>query len=129
MHGRLRRMLAVAIATTTGSCAPAGMQSRPAPISAVILSASELLQTGAPDVLRAVEMTRPAWLSSGSSLRGTSGDKVQVYVESTRYGDPAQLQRISPSAVREIEYLTGEEATARFGRGHSAGAILVRLKR
>jgi hypothetical protein len=131
MRRRLGSVLALAVAmvASVSGCASAGMRSRPVPVRDNILPGSEVLQTGAQNALRAIELARPKWLASETVGLASGADRVQVYVESTRYNDPSDLQRVSATTVREVEFLNGSEATTRFGRGHSAGAILVRLKR
>lgn len=68
-----------------------------------------------------VRRLRPGWLHR----RGRQ--PIRVYLDDTPFGASEQaLTRIAASSVRYMERLDGPQATARFGRGHSGGAIIVR---
>ncbi len=61
---------------------------------------------------------------------GPEGDPIRVYVEgveSTR--GLADLRDIDVSHVHSLRYLTAPEATLRWGRGHTNGAIVVTLRK
>lgn len=127
----MRRVLvaiaALAVALPVVGCArPSGRSVRPPPLLHV-LTAGEIALTGARDAHAAIEAARPAWLAAGGPLAAT--DRVQVYVEETRYNDVLELRRIRVSAIREIQYMNGPEATSRYGAGHTGGALIVRLIR
>lgn len=71
----------------------------------------------------AVERLRPAFLQS---TRGVSAPlERRVYVDGMWVGGLSALRTISPLTVREIRFLSAIEATARFGAGNGAGAVLV----
>lgn len=119
-------MLSVSVAAAACVTSSAVRPSTAQPLH--VLTAAELSLTGARDALRAIETARPSWLAPGGGPLAAA-DRVQVYIEGTRYNDVSDLQRVSVAAIREIQYLEGREATARYGSGHSGGAIVVRLIR
>ena len=68
----------------------------------------------------AVEALRPSWLN----LRGPAG-AVQVYVDDIHLGGLEALRTIRIPSVQLIRHLDGIQATARYGRGHDQGVIVV----
>lgn len=94
-----------------------------------MLTASEIAETRAQDVLRAIELARPQWLVTRTTGFGNGREQIQVYVESNHYGELQSLQQLSVSMIREIQFLDGRQATTRFGTGHGAGVLLVRVLR
>jgi hypothetical protein len=46
----------------------------------------------------------------------------------TRLGDTSTLSSVTASEVKTIEYLNPNDATQRFGGGHTHGAIIVTRK-
>lgn len=50
---------------------------------------------------------------------------IQVYLDGARMGDVEQLRTIPASLIQYIRHLDANEAQARFGIGHNAGAIIV----
>jgi hypothetical protein len=69
----------------------------------------------------AVQALRPLWLTGRVALDAT----VQVYVDDNRFGGPEALRTIRIASIAVIRHLDGIQATARYGRGHEGGAILV----
>ena len=95
-----------------------------------VITAEELAKSSEPTALRAVEALRPTWLLvRGNSQSKVTREEVVVYVAGNRYGSVSTLSQLAASAIQELRFLDGREATTRFGTGHGAGAILVTLKR
>jgi hypothetical protein len=69
-----------------------------------------------------VETLRPTWLVD-------RGGPLMVYVDEVRMGGRESLRQIPAANVAEVRYLTPIQASARFGRGHEGGAILVTTRR
>jgi hypothetical protein len=120
---RLRFVLIAAAILMAGSACGGG---RTQPGSAQprtdreLLTAEELNQRSFYSAYEAVEALRPLWLSR----RGEDSD-VQVYVDDIRMGGVAALRSVRILSVAFIKHMDGIQATARYGRGHEAGAILV----
>jgi len=85
------------------------------------LTAAELTQREFYSVAEAVKTLRPNWLS----LHGPSADPIQVYVDDNHVGGLEVLNSIRVSSVTRIRHIDGIQAPARYGAGHSSGAILV----
>jgi hypothetical protein len=91
------------------------------------------------DELEAVSLTwahetisrlRPEWLSTRGtrSLNRPNASDVVVYMDGMRFGGPDSLRTIRTSDIGEIRYMTGPEATNRFGTGVSGGVIHILTK-
>jgi len=92
------------------------------------ITADELANIDVQNALQAVQRLRPNFLQSrgGASASITQGPQdVVVYVDQTRMGGPSTLAQISIADVKEIQWLSGTDATQRFGTGHGSGAIIV----
>lgn len=90
----------------------------------------EEMAQGAGDGLEVVRRLRPKWLSTRNFAASPSGgalnaQDVQVYLDNIHQGGAASLTRINVDLIGEMRYLTGSEASARFGLNHQNGAILV----
>jgi len=67
-----------------------------------------------------VSALRPHWLTSRSPV-----STVRVYRDRSPVGGAEALRSIPLESVQRIEWLSGMDATTRFGMNHSGGAILV----
>ena len=75
----------------------------------------------------AVQMLRPQFLHSHGATTLSPNDTglPNVYLNHQLYGDVQSLRNIEISAIRDIHYYNGPEASSRFGLGNSSGAIEV----
>ena len=78
----------------------------------------------------AVARLRPELLQRRGrvSIRDPGAGAVVVYVNGMRQGGASALDAIAAVNVLEMEHLSGQEATTRFGTGHGGWAILIRLR-
>jgi len=74
-----------------------------------------------------VQRFRPRWLSprTQGTIANPEPSFAQVYVDDVRFGPIDSLHRIDGTQIELIEYLSGLDATTRFGVGHDGGAIMV----
>lgn len=118
---RLRFALAwVAILATASGCAGRSTPGGAPPADRNTLTPEEIGQRPFYSVYEAVASLRPNWLI----LRGFD-DAVQVYVDENHVGGVEVLRTIRLPSVAVIRYMDGIQATARYGRDHDQGAILV----
>lgn len=91
----------------------------------------ELAMSDATSLEDAIQQLRPRFLQrrGASSLNRVEGTIVVVYIDDARAGTPDILRSIHPTEVREVQYLDGPSASARYGLNHGGGAILVYRKR
>ena len=139
MKTRLVWLLAALTVTVTGmsGCAssPAGasgasQQAAPSRSrgSSDRITAEELATIDVQNALQAVQRLRPSFLQNrgGASSSITQGPQdVVVYVDQTRMGGPSTLAQIPITDVKEIQHLSGTDATQRYGTGHGSGVIIV----
>jgi hypothetical protein len=52
-----------------------------------------------------------------------------AYIDDVKQHELEEIRNIRIAEVAEIRYMTGNEATGRYGDGHSAGAILIKTTR
>lgn len=125
-------LMATAMALTS-ACASGGATSGATTQNAPrrdrsVITQEEITETRANDAYGVVRAARPAWLLPKAV--GSGRQTVQVYVEGNKAGGGINaLQQYNVTQIREMRFLSGEEATTRFGTGNGAGAILVFLKR
>lgn len=90
-----------------------------------IQAAPEAMQTA----FSLVEQLRPNWLRvHGMSSIRSQTPSPQVYVSGVKRGSPSTLEDVPRASIKEIQHLSGNEASMRFGMGHESGAILVILR-
>lgn len=79
------------------------------------------------NALDLVQKLRPHWLRPRGrrSVNNHYANVPWVYVNGIRQGTAEVLSSLSVENLTELEYLTGSDATTRFGMNHSAGAILI----
>jgi hypothetical protein len=93
------------------------------------LTEAELEQSGAQTLKQAIELLRPQWLQTRGptnwGVAGQTGDQIVVYVENQRVGTIGELERIRVSETASVRFLSGIDATNRYGSGHTLGAIVI----
>lgn len=94
------------------------------PGSRTLVTAEELVQSNRSNLFDFLRAKRPLWLQSRGAV-GIGSVGVVVYLDGIRMGDTNELRGISPLIVSQIRYLSGPEATTRWGAGHSEGAIVI----
>ena len=128
----LRYALLIGIALT-GACAPhntGAASSAPSTRSRNTILADEIKGVSVATAYDAVVRLRPSWLRSRGpiSVQQPGAGQVVAYLDGVRVGGADALARIPVSNIVQIEYLSGYDATTRFGVGHDGGAILVRTR-
>jgi hypothetical protein len=79
------------------------------------------------DAYELLQRLRPQFLRSrGSvSMRNSSSSYPIVYLNNVRHGDLTSLRNIQVTDIDEIRFISGADATTRWGTGHGSGVILV----
>jgi hypothetical protein len=74
-----------------------------------------------------VQRLRPRWLSprTQGTITNPEPSFPEVYLDGVRFGPIDTLYRIDAEQIARIEFMSGLDATTRFGVGHDGGAILV----
>jgi hypothetical protein len=83
-----------------------------------------MLKAGYSDVFTTVQSLRPQWLVTHgqTSFRRL---ELKVYLDGSLMGGPETLRQISTRSISSIRYLTGLEASGRWGLDHDQGAIVI----
>ncbi len=87
------------------------------------ITAAEMEAVNARTAMDAVRRLRSSW------LRGVGGARPVVYVDNIRMGGLEVLERMAVEDISELRFMSGPDATTRYGTGHMGGAILVSAKR
>jgi hypothetical protein len=87
-----------------------------------VLTAAEIENSGRTNLLDAIQMLRPRYLTT---RRAHDGRAPVVYINNLRLGGPDQLATMTAQSVAEVRWLSAIEATTRYGTGHTGGAIVV----
>ena len=117
-----------ALAMTLGSC---GVHAAGTSAGAGnMLTAEQMLATGAESVYEAVERLRPEWLRSRGpvSLTDSSPAVPSIFIGGSHVGDVEQLRSLRIDDVSHIRYYEPGEAGVRYGMGHPRGVIDVVMK-
>lgn len=74
-----------------------------------------------------IATSRPHFLRDrgAGSFSDTSPVRAVVYLDGSLLGDIQVLKALGLSSVKLIQYMSGADATTRYGLGHSGGAILL----
>jgi hypothetical protein len=87
---------------------------------------------GASSAYDVVQKYRREWfrvradLTAGSGVGAYSPNRPAVYFDNNLMGDdPELLRQFKPDAIAEIRFLSGPDATTRFGTGYPHGVIQV----
>jgi hypothetical protein len=122
--------------TSSGASEP-----RPVRGSANVISEQEIAQGTYQTALEIVQSLRPQMTryraTTTSAPRGGTGlseatavaGSVVVYMDETRLGEVSALSTIPAQRVREIRYISANDATTRWGTGHNNGVIQVVMKK
>jgi xylan 1,4-beta-xylosidase len=90
-----------------------------------VLTSEQLQAQHYQNVYEAVLSLRSNWLSARGIDSFRAPSQVWVYLDGARLGGLQTLTTVSTQGVSSVSHLSGLEATARWGIGHSAGAILI----
>ena len=122
-----RYILVLTLALGLAGCASSGgsRTRNPGSSSNLIVRADLDALEGALSAHQAIVRLRPLWLQA----RGVGTFPPVLYVSGSRRGDLDDLRAMQAAELEEIEYMSPNDATTRFGSGHSGGAILVTNRR
>ena len=119
-------LLAVALAFGLSACASSGgSSSRPEGATQNRIVRAELVDLGQLDAYQALQRLRPRW----TQMRAGAGAPPVLYVDGSRRSSINDLQSMRVQDIEQMEYMSANDATTRFGTGHSGGAIMVSTRR
>ena len=124
MRNRLRLWqvcLILGLPSVPAGCGGVGGGSSPTRPSPNVLTGEQIRETNAVALYDALLELRPIWLRP----RGLSGPVVYIY--GLRHGPVGTLYGIAANQVVRVEFMSGLDATTRYGTGHAGGVLLVNL--
>ncbi|MBM3906509.1 MAG: hypothetical protein FJ363_00380 [Gemmatimonadetes bacterium] len=127
---RRRALLHVAVTLTALAVA---CSSNPAPQSRARFDSSlitrQQIQEGQfTNAYDAVKTLRGSWLNTVRPESFRYPAVIQVYLDGVRIGDPSSLSTVQTLPIQYIRYYSAQDASARWGIDHGAGAIYVSTK-
>ena len=95
-----------------------------------VLLPEEYAGASASDAYNVVRQYRPNWLRRRgiTSIQDPGAGDVQLYVNTSRWGDVRRLSEIPIADIVEIRFRSGQEATIRYGPNHTGGVIEVKTR-
>jgi hypothetical protein len=101
-----------------------------------LITRQEIDASAATNALQVVQRLRPNFLNvRGTSTFGNAADPgIVVYTNGVKMGavmpsDKSVLEGIQAQDIQQIQYLSAEDATQRYGTGHVHGAILITVRK
>jgi hypothetical protein len=94
-----------------------------------LISTEELELQPQGSAYQTIERLRPIWLRSRSATPARGPALPGVFVDGSAFGTVGSLRRINIETVSEIRYMSGREATTRYGTGYPGGIIFIVHKR
>ena len=123
------RLPVLIVAVLAVACASGSTEGTDDGSSSATIVEEEFASVRELDGYDAVRRLRPRWLRGRGASSFNRPGGLRVYVNGMSRGGVAELRRLRASNISQMRYLTGREATTRFGTDHVDGAILVTLIR
>lgn len=92
-----------------------------------LITAEEIAKSSANNAYDAVRTLRPAWFVPRGASAGQAA--IMVYIDGTREESLEALRSVEADRIKECRFLDANDATTKYGTGHTAGAIEVTTKR
>lgn len=132
-----------------GACATSGSSASPGAASASqsapearrgnanLIVQAEVVASNTSTAQELIQRLRPTWLRSRgmSSARPTnsagesSGTLPVVYLDNSVLGEISTLANVPTANIAQVQYLSANEATQRFGTGYTGGAIIITTRK
>ena len=114
-----------------GACYP-GRASSGSGRSPDLIGNWELQELSDYNALDAIRRLRPAWLRVGTRPAvavAQNSSYPRVHLNGVPLQNINELEEINATDIREMRFLSGPDASTRFGTGYVNGAILITLER
>lgn len=108
----------------SGSGAQPSTEARTTRGSANLITEAEISASNSQNALEVVQNLRPAMMRPRPG-----GGPVMLYLDDVKMMDLNSLSTVPSGRIREIRYISAQDATTRWGTGHASGVILVTTKR
>jgi len=119
--------VALAVTLAAGCAAGPAVASRPR-FDSTLITREQIQELQVSTAYDAVKALRGTWLNVHGPESFRYPQAIQVYVDGNHLGDVSTLSSIASPPIQYIRFYSGQEATARWGVDHGAGAIYVSTK-
>ena len=126
-HSATAHIVLVATFAVASGCGMRSVPSIPQRADRSIITQDEAAYANAATAHDIVEHLRPEFLVTMTG-RSPVGERL-VYINGVRAGGLEVLEDIPAERVQEIRLLGAREASRLLGGGHSAGALMIKLRR
>jgi outer membrane cobalamin receptor len=113
---------------TSGGAQPAGSRN-----DRMLVTRTQIDSIAARDAYELVQRTRAEFLREqrGGSMTISNPTPLLavVYLDGIRMGGPTALRNIRAQDIEEVRYLSGPDATTRYGTDHGGGVIELKSRR
>lgn len=112
-----------------GGAGPSAVSARPG--SGDVITTEEIASLDVSTATEVVRRLRPHWLRNRGpvSLSGGGGGTPVVYIDEVRAGGLEALDRITVNIVQEMRFISGQDASVKYGLNHGGGVIMVVTRR
>lgn len=127
----MRCLLSLAVVLLLSACTSAQGSGAPRQSRDMsVLSGEELVTQPGSNLYEQIRRMRPNWLRvRGQTSLQPGGVGIVVYSDGVRQGGLSVLRDYLVESVEMVRYLSGAEASSRFGLDHQHGAILVTTRK
>lgn len=108
----------------SGTAAQPATATRTTRGSANVITEAEISATTYQNALDIVQNLRPTMMRPRPG-----GGPVMVYLDDVKMMDLNSLSAVPVGRIKEIRYISAQDATTRWGTGHASGVILVTTRR
>ena len=126
--------VALVTALATGGChrstatAP-GAEPAAVPASRAVITEAQIDEGHFTTAMEAVESLRANWLHQRGTDSFNNPGEVQVYLDNVRLGGIDTLRGIQANPIISIRFISGLEASGRWGLDHGHGVIFISTRK
>jgi hypothetical protein len=123
------RLFLLALTALAVACASSGTGGGGTARNRDVITRAQIDSASVQDIYAVVQRYRPEYLRDrGGGTMQTANVLPVVYVDGSRRGGPETLRSLRTYDVEEVRFLSGADATTRYGTDHLAGAIEVKTR-
>jgi len=92
-----------------------------------VITGEEIRKASVTNALEAVRIFHPEWLvrRGQEAFAGAESDNIRVYFDNMQIGGIEALEGVNALTIESIRFWDAQRATARWGTGHTHGAIQI----
>lgn len=120
-----RTMILLFSLSALASCASAPAPTGRARFDSARITREELVSGQFSNAYDAVKTLRGSWLNAVRPESFRYPSAIQIYLDNVRIGDVTALSSVESGPIQYIRFYNAQDATARWGTDHGAGAIYI----